>query len=118
MSISALVQHAIAEDLGPEHYPLYLESQAASVPEEHLGLYRHDLAPNLHQRQMRAAYLRVYATAIRMGLAEVAARSHAARVERKLDRDVRSGARPPFSAKGREPAEGVVNDRPSLVLGR
>lgn len=100
MSVGALARKAMAEEITPEHYPLYE------------GLYRHVLDPSLHERQMRAAYLRVYITALRMGLAEVAARHHARRTERQIDADVRSGRRPPFGAVVRE------DGSPSLVLGR
>ena len=58
------------------------------------GLYAGVLAPTLHERQMRAAYVGVYETAIRMGLAEVAARAHAARIEKRMDFRIRAGIEP------------------------
>lgn len=68
-----------------------LAHEARTDADLYQGLYRAVLSPNLHERQMRAAYVGVYKTAIRMGLTETAARSHAARAERRIDHKTRAG---------------------------
>lgn len=90
---------------------------AAETRELYEGKYRHVLSPNLHERQMRAAYVGVYKQALAMGLAEVAARSHAARIERRLDHQIRTGLRDPIVPVFREDEAEQREQRNQRVFG-